>query len=96
MKITNEIKFNYELEWIDSLKNNARGHINEEIIMYCDYSGRTIKSLILFLERLLSSCGVDFNTKDKQEVSIYFDDKTINYYSIKEYFLNKIDELRNK
>lgn len=95
MKISNESKFNYELEWIDSLKNKANGHINDKIILYCDYSGRTKKSLILFLDRLFEICGIEFNTKDKEFVTNHFNNN-INYFSIKEYFLNKIDELRSK
>lgn len=94
MKIINEEKLNSEMEYIEELRLEADGHINDEIILYCDYSGRTKKSLILFFERLFYNCGVSFNTKDQQYIRDYFNNN-INYYSIKEYFLGKIDELRN-
>lgn len=92
MKIINQNKFNYELEWLFELKK-SHGHINESIISLVDHK-RNINALTHFIERLYYNFGINFTEEDKIDITGAFRENNINYYSVKEYIIDKIEKMK--
>lgn len=92
MKIIDQKRFEYNLEYLEDLKK-AEGSINESIICLVDYK-RNITTVTEFLTREFKNFGLNVTALDEAHITEYFKDNEINYYSVKEYMIKKLEELR--
>lgn len=95
MKIINQKRFEYNLEYLEELKH-AKGSINESIICLVDYM-RNITAVTEFLTREFKNFGLEVTVLDKAYTAEYFKDNEINYYYfVKEYMIEKLEKLKER
>ena len=92
MKIIDQKRFEYNLEYLEELKK-AEGVINESIICLVDYK-RNITALIDFLTREFKNFGLNVTALDEAKMLGYFKNNEINYYTVKAYMIEKLEELK--
>ena len=92
MKIIDSKRFEYNLEYLEDLKQ-AEGRLNESIICLVDYK-RNITALVDFLSREFTNFGLEVTSLDESNIINYFTEKCINYYTIKAYMIAKLEELK--
>ena len=90
MKIIDAKRFEYNLEYLEDLKQ-AEGSINESIICLVDYN-RNITALVDFLSREFTNFGLEVTSLDESNIINHFTEKSINYYTIKAYMIEKLEE----
>lgn len=92
MRIIDAKRFQYNLEYVEDLKR-AEGSINESIICLVDYK-RNITALVDFLSREFTNFGLEVTSIDEYNIINHFTEKGINYYTVKAYMIEKLEELK--